>query len=106
MKLRPCFAAGKTDFAVFFRRQIDNDETVNSSHLRVFKKVIDAISVKRVVITHQDDRRLLILLPKVANEIEHLTDFDAGFEGAQIGGFAIVGPSAIGSGKRGTAKLG
>src|SRR5580692_11017954 len=59
-KSEPSSARGQAYLVVFFRRTIDDDQPVDPGRFRVAQERLDAIDVNRVVIAHEDKRRVRI----------------------------------------------
>ena len=56
-EIEPGLESRKAQFLVFFRRQVDDDETIDAGRLGVFQETVDAINIDRIVIAHEDDGR-------------------------------------------------
>ena len=68
---------------VLLGRQIDDDQPVDAGGFRVLEETIDAIDIDRIVITHEHDRRGVILLAEGAHQLERLLHVLAGMQRAQ-----------------------
>ncbi len=73
-------------FFVFFRRQIDNDQAIDTGSLGIGEKFVDAVDVDRIVVAHQHDRRVVIVLAEFAHQRQRLDHGLAGAERAQTRG--------------------
>ena len=83
--MRPARSAGQAELGILFRRQVDDDEAVDSGFDCVGEEAVDAVNVDRVVVAHQHDRRRVVAAAKPAHEIERLHHGLAGVECAQSG---------------------
>ncbi|MNL44801.1 hypothetical protein D3C87_1673990 [compost metagenome] len=73
------------EFVIHFRRQINDDQAIDTGFDRIIKESIDAVDVDRVVITHHDDRRVAVVLAEIAGEVERLCQSLAALQGALAG---------------------
>ena len=79
-------------FGVVLRRQVDNDQAVDTCVLGLGHERFYAKTVNRVVVAHQHNRRGLVIDPKLAN---HLQGFRQGLaciqgtQGCQLDGNAV-----------------
>jgi hypothetical protein len=76
----------QAQFLVFLRRQIDDDEPVDTRAPGISEEALDAIDVDRIVVAHEHDRRRIVAAAKVADERERALHVLAGRERAQAGG--------------------
>ena len=87
---------GQAQLDVLFRRQIDDDQSVDAGGDRVLEEAVDAIAVDRVVVAHQHDRRFGVAFAEVADDAERSFERRP-FRSARWDEAWIAGPSAIGS---------
>ena len=83
MKVSPACKRGQAQLLVFFRRQIDHDHAVRARCLGVGQKFLHAIDIDRIVIAHQDDRRVGVLAAEIRDELEHAFQLHPGVQRAQ-----------------------
>src|SRR6266852_8101547 len=74
---------GKPQLAVYLRRQVDDDQSIDARGLRIDEKFVDAVDVDRIVVAHQQQRRGVIVFAKRADHRERLFQGHAGLERAQ-----------------------
>jgi hypothetical protein len=78
-EIQPGLHRRQAQFGVFLRRQIDDDQTVNAGALGVHQEFVDAVDVDRIVVTHQHQRRGVVVLAKAAHHLQRLSQRHAAF---------------------------
>ena len=73
----------QAEFAIFLRRQIDNDQAIDTGGLGIGEELRNAIDIDRVIIAHQHDGRILVGLPERLHQPQRLLHVLAGGQGAQ-----------------------
>ena len=85
MKLMSLLQRRDAQFIIHFRRQIDNDQAVDTGFQCVVEETIDAMDVDRIVVTHQNNRCVLIIGTKTAGDFQRLDQCLTTFQGALTG---------------------
>lgn len=70
----PLLVARLTELDGLLRRQIGDDETVDTGGLAVLNELLLPIHEHRVVVAHEQDRDLESLVARLANDIESSRD--------------------------------
>jgi hypothetical protein len=81
----PVAAAEVPEAQSLLRRQIDHDEAVGARLLRVLQHALLAVAQQRVVVAHEQHRRLEAALPGVADHLQHILGVDAVLERLRVG---------------------
>ena len=63
-EIEPGLQRRHAELSFFLRRQIDDDEAVNTGLLGVYQEFVYAIDVDGVVVTHEDDGCVIVILAK------------------------------------------
>ena len=58
----------QTQFFVFFRRQIDDDQPVDARAFGIRQETFHAVDIDRIVVAHEHDRRRVIAAAEVADQ--------------------------------------
>ncbi len=76
----------QAQLALFFRRQVDDDQAVDPSFLGIGQETVDPVDVNGIVVAHEDDRRVVVPLAERAHDIQGFRQGHAGLQRAQAGG--------------------
>ncbi len=85
-EVEPRLQRRQAQLLIFLRRQIDDDEAVDTGRLGIGQELVDAVDIDRIVIAHQHDRRVVVIFAEGAYQIERLGHALAAFERAHAGG--------------------
>ncbi|MOA05290.1 hypothetical protein D3C78_1248830 [compost metagenome] len=71
--------------AVMFGRQVDHDQTINASLLGFGNEARYAVHVDRVEVTHQHQRRFVVVLAELANHLQGFRQILFGTQRTDVG---------------------
>src|ERR1700730_9408481 len=71
---------GKAELLVLFRRQVDNDQTIDACVFCISQKPIYAVDIDRIVVAHENNGHVVVCASKRTHHIERLAQGLAGLE--------------------------
>src|SRR5205823_2336659 len=83
--VEPICVGGTAQHLILFRRKIDRDQSVEAYRCCIARETLDAVGMKGIEITHQDNRRVLVHLAKAPRQIENAIDGHSSIERTQRG---------------------
>ena len=82
---QPAFHRWLAQLRIFFCWQINNNQAVNASVMGVGHERLNAINIDRIIIAHQNDRRVGVTRAKLSHHRQGPAQGLSHFEGAQAG---------------------